>query len=345
VCSSDLNPPVGAVVVSKGEIVGEGYHRQAGGPHAEAFALRSAGKKAKGATLYVTLEPCSTYGRTGPCTKLIIASRIRKIVIAVRDPNPAHRGRGIAILKKAGIKVVEGVCREEALTILKPFAKWITTGTPYITLKLGMSIDGRIADINRKSRWITSLSSRRNVLKLRQRVDAIMVGAGTVSADNPSLTCNRVLKPLRIIFDSRKSLSCRAIVFNDEHVARTVLVTSDECSDIKYRKFIPKGLRTWKFRSNICGQVPLNKVVSRLGKMGIMHVLCEGGGELAASLIRLGLVDEYLFFIAPIVLGGRNSVPSIGGSGWPLKSSPRLQFVEFNRSGDDIVICARPSKH
>ena len=180
------NPPVGAVAVKSGKIVGEGYHRRAGGPHAEVVALSKAGTKARGCTLYVTLEPCCTWGRTPPCTDLILSSGVRRVVVSVRDPNPRHSGRGLTLLRRKGIRVIEGVCAEEGMKLIAPFAKWIRRGLPYVTLKLGMSVDGKIADRKGRSRWITGPEARNKVHELRRRVDGILVGGGTVRNDDPS---------------------------------------------------------------------------------------------------------------------------------------------------------------
>jgi len=334
------NPPVGALVVSKGAIVGEGYHKRAGGPHAEVFALKSAGSRARGAILYVTLEPCSTHGRTGPCTQAIIQSGIRTVVVAIRDPNPVHNGRGIATLKKAGITVIEGICRQQAGELIKPFSKWIITGKPFLTLKLGISLDGKIADIDGRSKWITSKTSRRLVMNLRRKVDAILVGAGTARTDNPSLLCARERKPFRVIVDSYGSLSLDAKVLNDAYVERTIIATTEKCSKRRHLLYEKKGAQVWRLPANKTGYVSLSSVISRLGKNGILHVLCEGGGEIASGLIRQNLVDEYLIFIAPLIIGGRRSVPSVGGKGWPLYSCPRLKFTACSRSGPDIQLHA-----
>lgn len=335
------NPPVGAVLVRNGAVVGQGYHKRAGGPHAEIHALKSAGRCATGADLYVTLEPCSTTGRTGPCTEAIIKNRVKRVVIATRDPNPKHNGKGIAILQKAGIDVVENTCHDEAVELIRPFSKWITSRRPFVTLKLGMSLDGRIGDFRGRSRWITSSESRLAVMTLRRRSDAILVGAGTASADNPSLLCDREIEPLRVIVDSRGALSLGAKVLNDDFADRTIIATTSGCPKSKCDAYRKKGVMVLNLPA-ADGRVSIKALMIRLGRMGVLRVLCEGGGEIAHSLIRNKLVDEFVFFIAPMVIGGGKSVPAVGGRGWQLRSCPRIKFTKHVGSGDDIMIHAVP---
>jgi diaminohydroxyphosphoribosylaminopyrimidine deaminase/5-amino-6-(5-phosphoribosylamino)uracil reductase len=323
------NPPVGAVLVQNGKIIAEGFHKKAGGPHAEVNCLKSAiGNRAKGelgpviagqrsgnlksSILYVTLEPCSTHGRTPPCTDLILERGIRRVVIGAKDPNPAHAGRGVRILRRAGVEVITDVCRAEAEALIVPFAKRILTGMPYVTLKLAATIDGRIADASGKSKWITGPQARAKVQALRRSADAIMVGAGTVRADNPSLLPRpaKGRTPWRVIVGS--TLQANAGVLTDEAAGRTVVMNG-----------------------------PLKKILSELGKQGVMHVLCEGGGELAGSLVRAGLVDEFALFVAPAMLGG-DGVPMFGQKGWPLTKMPLLSFQTLEKLGKDVFIRALP---
>ncbi|MFA6174562.1 MAG: bifunctional diaminohydroxyphosphoribosylaminopyrimidine deaminase/5-amino-6-(5-phosphoribosylamino)uracil reductase RibD [Kiritimatiellales bacterium] len=307
------NPPVGAVLVQDGKIISEGFHKKAGGPHAEVNCLKPAAGNLESAILYVTLEPCSTYGRTPPCTELILARGIRRVVIGAKDPNPAHAGRGIRILRRAGVEVVTGVCRTEAEALIAPFAKRILTGMPYVTLKLAATIDGRIADASGKSKWITGPQARAKVQVLRRSADAIMVGAGTVRADNPSLLPRpaKGRTPWRVIVGS--TLQANAKVLTDEAAERTLVLNG-----------------------------PLRKILRDLGKRGVMHVLCEGGGELAGSLVRAGLVDEFALFVAPSLLGG-DGVPMFGKAGWPLAGMPLLSFQTLEKCGKDVFIRALPA--
>lgn len=308
------NPPVGAVLVQNGKIIAEGFHKKAGGPHAEVNCLKSAIGNLKSAILYVTLEPCSTQGRTPPCTDLILAHGIRCVVIGAKDPNPAHAGRGIRILHRAGVKVITGVCRAEAETLIAPFSKLILTGMPYVTLKLAATIDGQIADASGKSKWITGLQARAKAQELRRSADAIMVGAGTVRADNPSLLPRpaKGRKPWRVVVGS--TLQANARVLTDEAAERTLVMNGT-----------------------------LKKILRDLGKRGVMHVLCEGGGALASSLVRAGLVDEFVLFVAPSLLGG-GGIPMFGKKGWPLANMPLLEFQTLEKCGKDVFIRALPVK-
>src|SRR5579862_4861563 len=240
------NPVVGAVLVRGRRIVGEGWHKQAGGPHAEVFALR--GKKAKGATLYVTLEPCSTHGRTPACSEAIIAAGVKRVVVAALDPNPRHNGRGLRLLRKAGIKVESGLLAEESNALNEPFNKWVTTGMPLIIAKAAMSLDGKIATRTGDSKWITSEAARREAHKLRAAVDAIMVGANTVIHDNPQLTLRHGLRGKqlwRIVVDGRGRSPLRAKLFTDSQRHRTMVFTTPR-SPMSWRKALAKsGVSVW----------------------------------------------------------------------------------------------------
>jgi diaminohydroxyphosphoribosylaminopyrimidine deaminase/5-amino-6-(5-phosphoribosylamino)uracil reductase len=337
------NPPVGAVVVRGGRLVGRGWHHAAGKPHAEALALAQAGGRARGATLYVTLEPCCTFGRTPPCTAAILRSGIRRVAIGARDPNPLHCGRGLRLLRRRGLEVLEGVGAEAARALIEPFAKWILRKRPYVTLKLGMSLDGKIADLRRQSRWITGPAARREVQALRRSADAILVGAGTVLADDPSLLPRpaKGRKPFRVILDARGRVPVGARVLNDTARSRTIMATTWRCPARRIREWRRRGAQVWVLAGK--NQVSLPDLLRRLGKAGLLHVLCEGGGELAAALIRARLVDAYEFYCAPLLLGGNRAVGAVGGPGWPLKRAPKLRFTGCRRIGKDIVITAKPS--
>ena len=311
------NPPVGAVLVQNGKIIAEGFHKKAGGDHAERACLKHLKPKAqslKSATLYVSLEPCSTVGKTPACIDLILERGIRRVVIGCKDPNPAHAGRGIRKLRRAGVEVITGVCRKEAEALIAPFARRMLTGLPYVTLKLGVTLDGRIADRSGKSQWITGPAARKKVQELRRAADAVMVGAGTVRADNPSLLPRpaKGRTPWRVVVGST--------------IPKTSKVLTDQAAE---RTLIMNG--------------PLKKVLRDLAKNDVMHVLCEGGGELAGSLIRAGLVDEFVIFMAPSLLGG-SGVPMVGKKGWSLANMPRLSFQTLEKCGEDILIRAVPVK-
>ncbi len=337
------NPPVGAVIVKAGRIVGEGYHHGAGTPHAEVHAIRVAGRRARGATIYVTLEPCCTHGRTPPCTDAILAAGIKEVIFSVRDPNPRHAGRAIAILRRAGIRVTEGTCAEEGAELIAPFAKWMTTGRPYLTLKLGTTVDGRIADSNARSRWITGPKARHFVQDLRRRVDAVLVGGRTAALDNPSLLPRpgRGRKPFRVIVDSRGQLPARLTVLNDAARDRTIIATTRACPARVRARYEKQGAQVWILPSRK-DHVDLNALFGKLAGHSVLHVLCEGGGLLAGTLIRQKLVDEYVFFIAPCILG--EGLPAVATKGWPIDGMPRLRFTSVKQVGDDVMIRAIPGK-
>lgn len=332
------NPPVGAVVVKGGHAVGEGYHRKAGGPHAEVYALRQAGGQARGATLYVTLEPCSTWGRTPPCTDAVTRAGIRRVVAAMADPNPRHRGRGMQLLRRAGIEVACGVLGREAEVLLRPFVTWICGERPWVILKLGVSLDGRIADAAGRSRWITGPPARRAVQALRRGADAVMVGAGTVVADDPSLLPrpSRGRLPWRVIVDSAGKVSPSAQVLTDAARSRTLVMTTRRCPAARRKACERGGAQVVELPADGHG-VALVDALKRLHALGVMRVLCEGGGQLAAGLLRAGLVDELVFFVAPKILGG-GAIPAIAGPGWNLTDAPRFQVETVERLGDDVMI-------
>lgn len=338
------NPPVGAVVALRGRAVGEGCHRRAGSPHAEVVALRKAGRRSKGATLYVTLEPCSTSGRTAACTGEVLGAGISRVVAGVPDPNPVHGGKGLRLLRRAGLSVTEGVLRDECSRLIEPFAKWVATGVPLLTLKMAVTLDGRIADLRGSSRWLTGPASRRRVQDLRREADAVVVGCGTVRSDDPSLLCRiRGRSGLRrVIVDSRGVTPLSAQVLNDGHADRTAIATTSQCPDRRQDAYRRKGAQVWALPANK-GQVSLRRLLRRLGKAGLLHVICEGGGVLAAGLVRAGCVDRYVFFIAPRLLG-RDAVASIAGPGWPLGAAPKLKFTACERVGADILVHAQPSE-
>ena len=253
------------------------------------------------------------------------------MIVASTDPNPKHRGRGFAELRKNGIKVVRGVCKAEGDELIAPFAKWVTTGLPMVTLKLGMSLDGKIADRSRKSKWITGPASRKRVQEMRRRADAIMVGAGTAKADDPQLQPRPAYgrKPWRVIVDTDGEIPAKSRVLTDSFADRTVIASR-------------KPIKSAAQMIHLSGRNPLRHLLRELGRMGILHVLCEGGGELAASLIDEQCVDRLAFFAAPVLIGGRTSVNSIGGKGWLMDGLPRMVITGVERIGNDILILARP---
>jgi diaminohydroxyphosphoribosylaminopyrimidine deaminase/5-amino-6-(5-phosphoribosylamino)uracil reductase len=339
------NPPVGSVILDEnGDKVGEGYHRKAGSAHAEIAALSRAGDKARGGTLYVTLEPCSTEGRTGACTTAIIAAGVRRVVVATRDPNPVHRGRGLRLLRSAGVKVTSGICRQQADELIRGFETWMTSGRPFITLKLGLTLDGYIADNQGRSKWITSAQSRRIVQRMRTEADAVMVGGATARIDNPSLLCaqRKAGGPplLRVIIDDVGALPPASQVLCDGCACQTIIATTERCAPLRRAQYERKGATVWTLRAVKEG-VSLKQLMRKLGEVGVLEILCEGGGELAASLTRAGLVDRYVLFYAPAILGG-DARPAFGGRRWSLGSMPSLKIESMTQVGPDMMVSALP---
>ena len=336
------NPVVGAVIVKNGRIVGRGYHKKCGMPHAEVNALKDAGPLAKGATIYVTLEPCDHFGRTPPCTEAVIRSGIKKVVLAMKDPNPVNNGKGVKRLNFHGIDTVVGVMEEEARGLNRPYIKYITSGRPYITLKLAESLDGKIATRTGESKWITGEDSRRYGRLLRCRVDAVMVGANTVLRDDPLLLCDRPVRrqPARVIVDSRLKISPHSKVFTKMGSSPVIIAAGSGAPAHKAKVFESMGVKVLRIKLKD-GVVDLDGLMKALATLNIMDVLVEGGGELAASLIRYKLVDRFLFFIAPRIIGGRDAVPSVGGVGaGRLSEAVELKNVTLNRFKKDILVMA-----
>lgn len=341
------NPPVGAVIVENGAPLGEGFHHAAGQPHAEVNAFASCPRPpSRDATLYVTLEPCCTAGRTPPCTDLILRSGIRRVVVACADPNPRHAGRGLDILRAAGIEVAAGPCRAEAEALIEPFATRMLRGRPFFTVKLAMTLDGRIADRTGASRWITSEKAREYVQRLRRRCDAVIVGAGTVTADDPSLLCRLRGAPrdlLRVVVDGRCRIPASARVLADAAAERTVVVTAREPSAARMRALSAHGARVWVLPSKADPDAAdLQALARRLGDEGIMHALCEGGGKLAGALAGAGLADEFQLFYAPKILGDPRAVPGIAGMGLLMPDSLELESRSARFIGRDLLVVARP---
>jgi diaminohydroxyphosphoribosylaminopyrimidine deaminase/5-amino-6-(5-phosphoribosylamino)uracil reductase len=336
------NPVVGAVIVRNGRIIGEGFHRRAGLPHAEREALRRITETARGATLYVNLEPCSHYGRTPPCADALIEAGIKRVVVGMVDPNPLVRGRGLSRLRRAGVAVATGVLREECERLNEDFACFIRTGRPFVTLKLAASLDGRIAAASGDSQWISGEQSRRVVHELRNRVDAILVGAETVRNDDPRLTC-RVRggrDPLRVVLDGRLSITPSARVCTQPSTAPTLIATSeDHGRGEKQAQLEAQGVQIVCFPGKN-GQVPLRPLLVELGRRGHKSVLIEGGGRIAAAALREGVVDKVLFFYAPLLLGGEGRA-MIGPLGIDrVAAGQKLHTITVERIGKDILVAA-----
>lgn len=337
--STSPNPAVGAVIVRNNRVIGRGYHKKAGLPHAEVEALADAGGAVKGATLYVTLEPCCRFGRTPPCTEAIIRSGIKKVVAGLIDPNPGVSGKGVTALRAAGIEVVSGVLEGECGKINEGYMKHITTGLPFVTLKLASSLDGRIATSGGESKWITAQEARNSVHRLRAFNDAVMVGISTVLKDDPELTVRRVRgrNPARVVLDSTLRIPLGAKVFKAGTGAGLLIFTTAGADKAKASMAAATGAEVITVAGNKDG-VDIKRVLTELGKRGVTSVLVEGGGRVAASLLKKGLADKLILFISPIALGS-DGLPSIGALGIKrLKDAPRLERIASRRVGEDILL-------
>ncbi len=336
------NPAVGCVIARDGAIVGEGWHRKAGTPHAEVHALRQAGRSARGADVYVTLEPCSHHGKTPPCAEALIAAGVRRVFAAMVDPNPKVSGRGIGLLRAAGIEVQVGLLESESLLLNEPFLKHVTTGLPFVILKSALTLDGKTATRNGDSRWVTGEASRRYVHRLRSRVDAIMVGIGTVIADDPQLTCRIPggKDPLRVVVDARMDIVPAARVLHLDSPARTVIATLDGAGP-RAESLKAQGVEILRCRGRE-GRVDLSDLFARLGGMGVQSVLLEGGSRLAAEALRLGLIDKFLLFYAPTLVGGEGAGLFAGEGVEKMADAVRLRDVKVRRFGADIMIEGYP---
>ena len=336
------NPMVGAIVVKDGRIIGEGYHEAAGKPHAEVMAINNAGASARGASLYVTLEPCNHTGRTPPCTKKILAAGIRRVVTAMRDPNPDVKGGGLAVLADKGVEVTTGVCEASAARLNEAFIKYVRTKKPFVIVKCAATLDGRIATRTGDSKWVSGEASRSFVHGLRHAVDAIMVGVGTVNADNPSLTTRingfKGKDPLRVILDTRLSISEDARVLNLDSLAATTIVTGPLISKDKKERLAQMGVRFLTVPLHD-GRIDLRRLTRALGEIGVTSVLVEGGGGLIGSVFRAGIVDKIHFFYAPKILGGDDGVPICRGKGADeMKNCRPVKDVQVHNFGDDIMV-------
>ncbi len=337
---------VGAVLVRDGAVVGQGWHRRAGLPHAEIEALRDAqqrGQSLLGATLYVTLEPCSTYGRTPPCTDAIIAAGLRRVVVSATDPNPAHKGRGLAILERAHIEVSTGLLAEESDEMNAAFRHWIVHRTPWVTVKAGMSLDGKIATVTGESRWITSEKSRAFGMKLRAGADAILVGVKTVLADDPSLTVRlpgfKNKRWRRVILDPRARTPLTAKVVSDEHAASTIIVVTAAAAQRRVSA-LEARVRVLCAPTKANG-IHLPWLLKRLGQEEVASLLVEGGGETNAAFLGAGLAHRVAFFYAPTVIGGRSAPKAVAGHGVEsVGRALRLQDVRWRRMGSDLLLTA-----
>ena len=340
------NPMVGAVIVDgDGNIVGEGYHHKAGQPHAEINALAAAGDKAKGATVYVTLEPCSHYGRTGPCCEALIKAGVKRVVSAVTDPNPLVAGRGLNRLREAGIEVTEHVCEDEAKKLNEKFFFWITHKRPFVSLKYAMTLDGRLAATGGDSKWITGEEARTYAHYLRKTHDAVLVGKNTVLQDDCELTTRMVegKNPVRIVLDSNAAIPLNAKILNGE--AKTIVALSEAAPQDKLDELQKlTNVEILKMPQQN-GHLDLQALLEKLAAMEITSVLVEGGSEVHGAFIDAGLAERVYAFIAPKIIGGKEAIGPIGGIGsTDMGKALQLHGVEYKQLGADFLITGRTER-
>ncbi len=339
------NPVVGAVLVKGGRIIARGYHKRAGTAHAEVVALEAAGVKARGADLYTTLEPCDHYGRTPPCSMAVLEAGVRRVICASADPNPKVNGKGVARLRRGGVEVLTGVLREEADKLNRPFFKVIQTGLPYVTLKAAVTLDGKLATATGDSRWVTGEDARAWVHRLRDQVDAILVGANTVRLDDPKLTTRLPggagRDAVRIVVDSRLRLTPKYTIFSQRSPARTVIATLEDPASRKARRFADLGVDVWQVRATKNGRVNLKALLKRVAEEGLNHVLVEGGSELYGSFLREGLADALALFLAPKLIGAKG-LSWTGDLGVKVMGDAlAVKDLTFERFGEDLLIQAK----
>lgn len=336
------NPMVGAVIVKNGRVIAEGYHKKAGRPHGEIEALRKAGKRARGAQMFVNLEPCCHQGRTPPCTDAIIESGLKEVFVGMRDPNPLVAGKGIRQLKRAGIAVHSGLLKSECLRLNEVFVKYIQTGMPFVILKSALSLDGKIATSTGQSQWITGPEARERVHRMRDQVDAILVGAGTVLKDNPRLT-TRLKKdkghnPARVILDARAEIPLKAKVFHHAKRDRVIYVTTSKASTLRTNRLHKAGIFIYVL-PEIENRISLKKLVKLLGQSGIASILVESGSGLNASILKAGMVDKLVLFLAPLIIGGEIAPGVVGGPGTKnLKQALPIKNMTVTPVGADWMV-------
>ena len=342
------NPLVGCVLVRQGEIVGRGYHQRFGGPHAEIHALRDAGDQARGATLYVTLEPCCHTGKTPPCTDAILESQVERVIVAMRDPNPRVDGGGLSRLEKAGVGVTVGLCEAAARRLNEAFIKHITTQQPFVTGKSAITLDGKIATRTGSSRWITGETARAVGHQMRHASDAIMVGIGTASQDDPQLTTRipgqLVSNPLRVVVDSNLRLSPEARVADVAEDRRTLVATTEQAPVTRAQALQERGVEVIRLPAQSDGRVDLSKLCKALGERGIASLLVEGGAALTTALLEQHLIDKMVFFVAPKIIGG-DGVNVFGPCGVDsMDQALSLRELTSRSVGNDVMLEAYPAR-
>lgn len=333
------NPLVGALVVKNNRIVSGGFHPKAGAAHAEVIAIEKAGRQAKGAILYVTLEPCTHYGRTPPCVDKIIKSGIRKVVVGMIDPNPKTSGRGIKILRQHAIKTEVGFLEDKLRDMNEVFIKYIIRKIPFVVIKIAQSLDGKIATYRSESQWITEERSREFSHRLRRDYDAIMVGVNTILRDNPRLDAwGSPRQPIKVVVDSQLSTPCDAHIFKGEKPVIIATLPTGKGQETENRDILSKKAKILEIREKN-GQVNLRDLLKKLASLEITSVLVEGGGSLVGSLFDEALVDKVLFFVAPKIIGGRNAISSVMGKGIArIDEAIKLERLKLRRIGEDFLI-------
>ncbi len=343
------NPLVGAVIVHNNKVIAKGYHEQYGGPHAEINAIRSTSLNIKGATMYVTLEPCSHYGKTPPCADALIEAQISRVFIAMKDPNPLVAGKGIEKLRAHGIEVIVGLLEAEAMELNRVFIKYIKINKPYVVLKSAMSLDGKIATYSGHSKWISCEKSRQYVHKLRNELKGILVGVNTIIADDPELTTR--LKdgtgrnPVRIVADSSGRIPLSAKVLQHPDDNHIIIATTSRFPEQK-RNFLERLGHKFLIVADAKGKVDLTALMNELVSLGIDGILLEGGGTLNESALKSGIVDEVQFIIAPLLLGGRDAISPVEGQGFEtVNTGITLHRLTTKRMGNDILVTGKVNTH
>ena len=340
------NPMVGAVLVKNNRIIAEGFHSRAGGPHAEIVALRKAGSEARGADLYVNLEPCCHMGRTSPCTDAIIKSGVSRVFAGMKDPNKLVQGKGMRILKAAGIKVSAGMMRNDCEKLNETFVKVMKTGVPFVTVKTAMSLDGKIATREGNSQWISGVKARDFVHELRNQHDAILVGTNTILKDNPQLTCRLKKKrgrhPARIILDRKNRIPLTAKVFANSKTQRVVYVSGYKISKKREKLLAAKNIEVLKVKTLKSG-FDLKQLIKLLAQKDLNSILIEGGSEINSSAFAAKIVDRIFAFISPILVGGQQAPSPIGGKGVDkIAKAINLKNMKVVQIGEDLMVEAEP---
>ncbi|MBU1905595.1 MAG: bifunctional diaminohydroxyphosphoribosylaminopyrimidine deaminase/5-amino-6-(5-phosphoribosylamino)uracil reductase RibD [Candidatus Omnitrophica bacterium] len=332
------NPMVGSLVVKRGRILGRGFHKKAGTAHAETIALDQAGERSQGATLYTTLEPCTHFGKTGPCVDRIVKSGVKEVIVGMIDPNPINNGRGINILKQNKVKVKVGLLDGELRRMNEVFIKYITKKMPFLTVKVAESLDGKIATRSGDSKWITSDKALNFSHRMRQNYDAIMVGVNTVLRDNPRLKAWLAKKqPIKVVVDSELSIPENANIFSGNSSVIIVTLHSGTGQETENRGIVAQRAKILEVKER-AGQVNLKDMMKKLAREGITNCLVEGGGTLIGSLFDEGLVDKVIFFVSPKIIGGRDAIGSVMGKGITrIDKAIRLKDIKLKRIGEDFL--------